>query len=254
MNRAVGLLVFNLFISIGVALILNIAGLILRDVGFSSVQVKDTTMLFSMAIATAITIYYGYRKGYMQRRDFSFPLSVGQANYALVLYLLILIPIAIFNEYVPLPDFFEWMDMSFTSPGFIIAAVLIAPIGEEIIFRGMITKLLLKEYRPAKAILISALIFGIIHLNPAQILGAFVAGLLFGWLYYKTRSVIPGIILHFINNGLSVLVTIYLGETWELNNHPLALALLIISAIALPLVFKRAQVAFSVEVRDGKAG
>ena len=137
------------------------------------------------------------------------------------------------------------MNVDFTSAATIIAAVIVAPIGEEIIYRGMITKLLLEEYRPTKAILISALIFGVIHLNPAQIPGAFLLGLLFGWLYYKTRSVIPGIILHFINNAASVVGVIYLGEDWELNNNVLALSLLAISLIALPLVFKSARMAFA---------
>ena len=146
---------------------------------------------------------------------------------------------------MPLPDLFKWMDLSITSPATIIAAVIVAPIGEEIIFRGMITKLLLEEYRPTKAIIISALIFGIIHFNPAQIPGAIIAGILLGWLYYKTRSVIPGIILHFINNAVAVLSTIYFGEEWDLNNNTLAFSLLAISLIALPLVFKRARMAFA---------
>lgn len=245
MNRSLKLLAFNILISLGVEVALSMVGLIFELTGFPKNQISNIATNLGLAIATAITIYFGCRKGYMRRSDFSFNLSGIQASYALILYLLIIILISIFNEYVPLPDFFKWMDIDITAPTTIIAAVIVAPIGEEIIFRGMITKLLLEEYRPTKAIIISALIFGIIHFNPAQIPGAIIAGILLGWLYYKTRSVIPGIILHFINNAASVVGVIYLGEDWELNNNVLALSLLAISLIALPLVFKRARMAFA---------
>lgn len=250
MNRTIVLLAFNILISLGVSMALGLVGSIFELAGFPKNQVSDITTSVAIAIASAITIYYGYRKGYMRRSDFSYNLSGIQASYTFILFLLLFILTGLFDEYVPLPDLFEWMNISMTSPTTIIGAVIVAPIAEEIIFRGMITKLLLDEYRPAKAILISALIFGIIHFNPAQIPGAIVLGALFGWLYYKTGSIIPGIILHFINNAAAVVGAIYLGEEWELNNNVLALSLLAISVIALPLVFKRARLAF---VRgDGK--
>ena len=245
MKRTIVLLAFNIVISLVAIVPLSMVGFVFELAGFPEIQISDITTTIGMAIATALTIHYGYRKGYMRRSDFSFNLSGIQASYALILYLLIIILISIFNEYVPLPDFFKWMDIDITAPTTIIAAVIVAPIGEEIIFRGMITKLLLEEYRPTKAIIISALIFGIIHFNPAQIPGAIIAGILLGWLYYKTRSVIPGIILHFINNAVAVLSTIYFGEEWDLNNNTLAFSLLAISLIALPLVFKRARMAFA---------
>ena len=56
------------------------------------------------------------------------------------------------------------------------------------------------------AIIFSALIFGAIHLNLAQGLHAFVIGLLLGWMYYRTSSVVPGILLHWINNTVAYLM------------------------------------------------
>lgn len=245
MKRTIVLLAFNIVISLVAIVPLSMVGFVFELAGFPEIQISDITTTIGMAIATALTIHYGYRKGYMRRSDFSYNLSGVQTGYTFILFLLLFILIGLFEVYVPLPDFFEWMNIDITTPSTIIAVVIIAPIGEEIIFRGMITKLLLEEYRPTKAILISALIFGIIHFNPAQIPGAIIAGILLGWLYYKTRSVIPGIILHFINNAASVVGVIYLGEDWELNNNVLALSLLAISLIALPLVFKRARMAFA---------
>ena len=59
--------------------------------------------------------------------------------------------------------------------------------------------------RPGMAILLSALIFGLIHVNPAQVPFAFCLGLVFGWLYYRTGSIIPGMIGHFLNNSLATI-------------------------------------------------
>ena len=72
--------------------------------------------------------------------------------------------------------------------GGIVAIAVVGPILEELLFRGAITKALLKQYNPAKAIFISALIFGIFHINPVQVVPAFLIGLLLAWVYYKTAS------------------------------------------------------------------
>ena len=77
------------------------------------------------------------------------------------------------------------------------------------LFRGAITKVLLRKYNPVKAIILSALIFGIFHINPAQVVGATLSGILFAWLYYKTGSLVPGILIHILNNGLSVFLSLY---------------------------------------------
>ncbi|MEO6851037.1 MAG: CPBP family intramembrane glutamic endopeptidase [Mucilaginibacter sp.] len=78
----------------------------------------------------------------------------------------------------------------------IITMVIAAPILEEILCRGIVLKGLLKNYQPYKAILISAIFFGAIHMNPWQALPAFCGGLFLGWVYYRTQSVIPGMIIH----------------------------------------------------------
>lgn len=105
--------------------------------------------------------------------------------------------------------------------GFIFIAVL-APIVEEIVFRGAILRRLLlwSEEKTAGnpdakgkaawiAIVISALYFSVVHMNPAQMPHAFLIGLLLGWLYYRTNSILLCIILHFVNNSTAFL-TFYL--------------------------------------------
>ena len=82
----------------------------------------------------------------------------------------------------------------------IIGGALIGPVCEEIIFRGVILEGLTKKYDPTKALIFSALIFGLIHMQPLQVIGAFFAGLILGWIYLKTQSLWIVIALHVINN------------------------------------------------------
>ena len=85
-------------------------------------------------------------------------------------------------------------------PGFV-AVVIIAPITEELFFRGIILNGLLLIYKPIKSIFVSALLFGLIHLNPWQLLPAITAGILIGWIYYKTNNILLCILIHGFNNA-----------------------------------------------------
>jgi len=88
----------------------------------------------------------------------------------------------------------------------LIAGGFIGPVCEEIIFRGVILKGFLHTYNPRKAIIYSALIFGVIHFIPLQVISAFFAGLVLGYIYYKTKSLWLPIIIHVINNVLAFLL------------------------------------------------
>lgn len=81
-----------------------------------------------------------------------------------------------------------------------IGSLILAPIFEEIIFRGIILKGLLTSHSPKFAIIASSILFAVSHGKPIQILGALVIGLFLGWIYYKTKSLGTVIILHFTAN------------------------------------------------------
>ncbi|WP_294480444.1 CPBP family intramembrane glutamic endopeptidase [uncultured Bacteroides sp.] len=111
----------------------------------------------------------------------------------------------------------ETFDILQSGWGGILAIAIIGPVFEELLFRGAITKALLQQYTPTKAILISALLFGVFHINPAQILPAFLVGILLAWTYYKTASLIPCILMHVLNNSLSVFLNINCPEAEHLD-------------------------------------
>ena len=66
----------------------------------------------------------------------------------------------------------------------------------------MMPKMLRWNISPWYAIIGSSIMFGLIHLNPAQIPGAIILGIFMAWMCYRTRSLIPGIISHITNNTL----------------------------------------------------
>ena len=89
--------------------------------------------------------------------------------------------------------------------GYIVIGIL-APIAEEMVFRGAILRSLLKAFSKQMhwlAIIISALLFGATHGNLPQGCHAFAIGLLLGWLYYRTNSIVPGIVFHWVNNSVA---------------------------------------------------
>jgi uncharacterized protein len=86
--------------------------------------------------------------------------------------------------------------------------VIVAPITEELLFRGIILRGLLSRYRPATAVVITALLFAFIHLNPWQFFSALFLGLVLGWFYARTRSVAICILGHAIQNSMSVIFSV----------------------------------------------
>ena len=89
---------------------------------------------------------------------------------------------------------------------FLVVAIF-APIFEEWLCRGMVLRGLLTKMKPVWAIVISALFFAVIHANPWQALNAFLIGLMMGYVYYKTGSLILTMVIHFVNNGTSVILS-----------------------------------------------
>ncbi len=89
---------------------------------------------------------------------------------------------------------------------FLVVAIF-APIFEEWMCRGMVLRGLLTKMKPVWAIVVSALFFAVIHANPWQALNAFLIGLVMGYVYYKTGSLLLTMIIHFVNNGSAVIMS-----------------------------------------------
>lgn len=86
---------------------------------------------------------------------------------------------------------------------------IIAPVVEETLMRGVILGGLKNTYGSITALLVSSVLFAVLHFNMAQTLSAFMCGIVLGLLYLRTRSVFCCIIAHCGYNFISYLTTIY---------------------------------------------
>lgn len=85
----------------------------------------------------------------------------------------------------------------------IITAVVFAPVFEEFIFRGVILEAMLRRYRRSVSVVVTSLLFAIVHFEPSVMFTAFVSGLVLGTVYLHTSSIFSTIILHAINNAIA---------------------------------------------------
>lgn len=90
----------------------------------------------------------------------------------------------------------------------VLGVSVVPAIAEEFVFRGVILNVF-KPYGEKFAILASSLLFGLLHGNVEQFIFAFLLGLYFGYVAIKTKSILPTIIIHFFNNFLSGIYTLF---------------------------------------------
>lgn len=90
----------------------------------------------------------------------------------------------------------------------LIAAAVIAPICEEIFFRGFLLQGLRSVMSAPWAVVLSAFIFAAVHVQPGSFFLLFVLGLLLGALRVSTRSIWPCIALHIANNALGAILSL----------------------------------------------
>lgn len=165
-------------------------------------------------------LYYGIRKS-KQRISEIFPLRSFNP-----LLLIFVVPF-LFAAQIILNDVNIWVDKVLPPPtwfwelfnsifesdygwfGAFVKVAVIAPIVEESIFRGVIIRGFLRNYPKWLAVLLSALLFALFHLNPWQFPATFMLGLLLGWLMVRTNNILACIFGHAANNFL-VLATVTL--------------------------------------------
>lgn len=92
------------------------------------------------------------------------------------------------------------------APMWVIAAsfVIVAPLTEELLVRGLILRGFLSRYSVRKAVLASALLSGLMHLNSGSFIGATVLGILLAWWFIQTRSMLPCFLGHALYGALEI--------------------------------------------------
>ncbi|MBQ7798583.1 MAG: CPBP family intramembrane metalloprotease [Clostridia bacterium] len=100
----------------------------------------------------------------------------------------------------------------------LVSLALIPAVCEELIFRGIITTAL-KEKGQVFAVVLSSIMFSIFHFSPSQLLYPICFGLILGIVYLKTRNILFPILLHFINNALSLSIQYFSSDTSSVFTH-----------------------------------
>lgn len=176
----------------------------ISDPGFFNVTMWGQ-VISTLAIGIHIIVWK-----YVKRNELSPKFS--NATTILPVSVILILGMSLWTNYLTemsgLPDAMkQTFELAMYHPLGVLSIVILSPVIEELFFRGAIQGYLLRTWgKPTLAIVISSLIFGAIHGNPVQIPFAFITGLALGWVYYRTGSLIPGILMHFVNNGTSVLL------------------------------------------------
>lgn len=133
--------------------------------------------------------------------------------WVVILALGTIIPSTWLSEQIPydMPAEMETLlaDMMRNRWGYLAIGIL-APLAEEAVFRGAVLRVLLRLFDKKWhwiAIAISAILFGLVHGNVQQFVHATLIGLILGWMYYRTDSILPGVLFHWVNNSAAYVIS-----------------------------------------------
>lgn len=168
--------------------------------------------------STLFILYYAYRNAgarlnrLFPARRFNLLLMVPVTTFLMGAHVFLEEINMAVERLIPAPSWFlelfsRLFENDFGIYGTFLKVVILAPVIEELIFRGIIMYGFMRNYRAHTAILVSALFFALFHLNPWQFPATFLLGLLLGTVMVITRNIFACIAGHAINNFL-VLITI----------------------------------------------
>ncbi len=114
------------------------------------------------------------------------------------------------NQWLPSPAFEKNLaDMMRKASGgslplLLLLAALSPAICEEMMFRGFVLNGLRTRLSKWQCLIVSAMLFSALHVFIYQLVHTFLLGILLGWIAWETRSLLPGIIFHFVNNAIAL--------------------------------------------------
>ena len=171
------------------------------------------TLIFSIIIGFSAVAFYARLRGW--RKPLSFKAPGWASPFRLLCGYLLLWSVSITVE--PLAELLPGsQDMLGGGGGLLFAAVLLAPLFEEVFFRGYIAGALRSAYGGVVAWLLSSLLFGLMHVEPSIVVTATFGGLVLGYYYLRYRSLVMVIMLHAMNN-----ITACFLKTVDLDGVPM---------------------------------
>ena len=218
MGKAVYYFFVFIFYQIASAFVIGIIAGIFWPVSSATAHIAQLCIVSAVAsLLTLVTSYWA--KWYAASPEYIKSKPYRVLLWSVMLSLGLIIPLTWLQEMLPDKWTQDLMQAEFSvllkSPMGYLVIGLIAPIVEEVVFRGAILRALLEWGKENMSegikgvwtcIIISALLFSIAHFNPAQMPHAFVIGCILGWMYWRTGSIIPGIMFHLTNNTVAFVI------------------------------------------------
>jgi membrane protease YdiL (CAAX protease family) len=206
--------IFGVFLAFTIAIGL-LFGNLLPLIGIENMSIINF-IGYNLSMLFIIWFAWRFKSSSTTEKPFLFFNRIPAVLYPIILLLTLSLGVFLdpITSLIPMPEYIEKLFAMLTARDlwtFIMVGIT-GPILEEVLFRGIILDGFLNRYRPGKAIFWSAFLFGLFHLNPWQFIPGFLIGLLLGYVYLKTRSIIPVILIHIINNSFSYLVIYFYDE------------------------------------------
>jgi len=223
------------------------AGLLAIQIGISKTEV------FLVEILTIVpAVIFVYREKYsfkhiFRLRPINFKIGVTSIFIGFALTILADEIDRLVQLILPMPEILiKGMELSLTITSFydgiiiIFSAVILAAICEELLFRGFLQTSLENTFDITRAIMLTALLFAIVHFNPWQTIQFTAFAIFLGVLSWKSNSILPTIIVHFIVNSIALLFT-NIDKThfeWYLWKDHVDPAIIVIAGLTLFLGIK----------------
>ena len=209
---------------------------------FFSVDVMIFSLVSGLLTLAVVLVFYLIRRKKLSEalwlRPVPVPALLTAASLAPGLYLVVTTGLAILPE--------AWQDSyieassgidSGTLAG-VVAVAVVAPIVEEVIFRGLIMNRLARVMPGWLAVVLSAAAFGACHGHPVWFTYAFVLGAVFGFIDLRVNSILPSILGHVIFNTIGQIFSA-IPETEEGTEALVAMGVLLVVAIVAALINRK---------------
>ncbi|MCX7969346.1 MAG: CPBP family intramembrane metalloprotease [Armatimonadetes bacterium] len=179
------------------------------------VSLNSLALLFILLLPTLV---YGLVKGWSWREAFRWrttswqvvvatvlgTFALGLAVSQVTLWLIQLLERSVLLEHSKLTNLLSATTRT-QLPTLLLVAVMFPALPEELVFRGVIQQGFERRYSPFGSVILTSLIFAFFHLDPIQGLSVFAIAVFWGWVVWRTQSVLPSLIAHALQNGLTII-------------------------------------------------
>lgn len=221
-------LAYLMLMFIGMPVIVQIIQVIFGYNALDNIGNRIVVLFFSFFINVSVCFYIFYIVGVEHHQPITaLGLSLVHLSDNIkqgIKYYLIALPFIVFAGFIvnlissyyntapDMQDVVKWMleeKSLFVIICLVFFGIIVAPILEEILFRGFLQSALKNTFGSRYALVISASLFAVVHMDVFAFLQIFILGILLGYLYEKTQTLAASIFVHILHNSLTLIFLLY---------------------------------------------